>query len=58
MDTLVHDEVREQIVALADEYATLFIEIMPMATSASELHTALSGTMLVFLADVKGIMSE
>jgi hypothetical protein len=57
MDTLVHDEVREQIVALADEYATLFISAMPLASSEDELHSALSGTMLVFLADVKGIMS-
>lgn len=58
MDTLVHDEVREQIVGLADQYAELFIAAMPLATTEDELRTALSGTLLVFLADVKGIMSE
>jgi hypothetical protein len=50
MDTAVRTDV-ESVVALADEHAAAFIDCMPQAASTAELRAALSGTLLIFLAD-------
>ena len=57
MDTAVRTAV-ECVVALADEHASAFIECMSQATTLEELHAALSGSFLAFLADVARLTSD
>jgi hypothetical protein len=46
----------ESIVALADDHAASFIDCMDQARDASELHAALSGSFIAFLAEAARVI--
>jgi hypothetical protein len=57
MDTAVRDAV-DRVVALADTHAASFIDCMSQAQSEAELHAALSGSFLAFLAEATRVTAD
>jgi hypothetical protein len=57
MDTAVRTAI-ERVVALADDHATDFISCMSQARTPDELHAALSGSFLSFLAEAARVTAD
>lgn len=57
MDTLLHDDLNVQILAIADELAEQFVNAM-RASSDFDLIVALAGLQLTFLSRVAALTNE
>lgn len=47
----------DQIVAIADQYATEMVDSLPRVQSGEELHEVLSGMMISFLTEVLNMVT-